>query len=792
MRAKWVLAPVVVTLVLAPEARRAGVRAEPDSGPPAPPALLTFAPPPAPPLPEKPLFDLLGYDPGCARLDDASVERRMQDALDAGDKALALAIGDPALAVAPPESRGRISWLLARAEVDDASSQARLSPLAHSDHLLARWAALRLGQSLLTTKASDAAALASPLTKGFVGARDARVLLARALHISGNDKAAEPLLRALYAEASAKAASATVALPLADLLAARRTPEGFREALELYRHVGARAAGTDMGDQADKLAKALWKRMRPAQHAALALPSIEDELARGQALRDRFRFEPAQRVFEKVAARARKDEALRCKAGLEAAHALFDRREREQAAKRFDALVRRCKAPEIKAWGRYYAGSARQRTKDPKGAAAEYEALVREVPQHSLADDALLLEAGAQLDAGDEPGSRKTLERLLAGYPKGDMRGEARFLLAFSARARGDLAEALSQLEHLASEGGGEQAEGTEGRAAYWRGRTLQDLGRIDEAKNAYTDLVRALPLSYHSQQALARLRELDVIAAAALMAELAAPGPGEQPLRFSMRSELQSTGFRTAIELLRVGEVELAQRELYALGMLGDGADKDTLWLVAATLNEAHAYSEASQLARARLRSFRSTMPQGRARQQWRIAYPHAFSPLIEQAAGEASVPPEFVRAIAREESDFKPDAVSPALAYGLIQLIVPTAKLHAKPLGLPSDPDSLKRPEVNLRIGAHFIKELWSRYTPNPAIVPAAYNAGYVAADRWLHERPSEPLDAWIEHIPYRETKRYTRRVLQSYGVYAWLDTGKLPELRPTLPVPPPPPEK
>jgi soluble lytic murein transglycosylase-like protein len=73
------------------------------------------------------------------------------------------------------------------------------------------------------------------------------------------------------------------------------------------------------------------------------------------------------------------------------------------------------------------------------------------------------------------------------------------------------------------------------------------------------------------------------------------------------------------------------------------------------------------------------------------------------------------------------------------------------------------------------------------NPAIVPAAYNAGLAATDKWLRERGQEPLDEWIEHIPYRETRRYTRRVLQSYGIYAWLDTGKLPPLAGKLrPVP------
>src|SRR6185503_17562806 len=125
----------------------------------------------------------------------------------------------------------------------------------------------------------------------------------------------------------------------------------------------------------------------------------------------------------------------------------------------------------------------------------------------------------------------------------------------------------------------------------------------------------------------------------------------------------------------------------------------------------------------------------------------------------------------------------------YGLIQVIRPTAKPHARALGLPSDPDSLKRPDVNLRIGSHFIRELWTRYAQNPAIVPAAYNAGYFATDRWLQSSGNLALDEWVERIPYRETRRYTRRVLQSYGIYAWLDSARLPALPARLPAAPAP---
>jgi soluble lytic murein transglycosylase len=126
----------------------------------------------------------------------------------------------------------------------------------------------------------------------------------------------------------------------------------------------------------------------------------------------------------------------------------------------------------------------------------------------------------------------------------------------------------------------------------------------------------------------------------------------------------------------------------------------------------------------------------------------------------------------------------VSSALAYGLIQVIRPTARIYATPLGLPYDPESLKRPDVNLRVGSAFIRELWRRYAQNPALVPAAYNAGYAASDRWLTERPNMQLDEWVELIPYRETRRYTRRVLQTYGIYSWLDTGRLPPLAARLP--------
>ncbi|MCG8556954.1 MAG: hypothetical protein MJD61_16965 [Proteobacteria bacterium] len=53
-----------------------------------------------------------------------------------------------------------------------------------------------------------------------------------------------------------------------------------------------------------------------------------------------------------------------------------------------------------------------------------------------------------------------------------------------------------------------------------------------------------------------------------------------------------------------------------------------------------------------------------------------------------------------------------------------------------------------------------------------------------RWLETRPGMLVDQWIEEIPYLETRRYTKRVLASWGTYAWLETGELPPLSQRVP--------
>jgi soluble lytic murein transglycosylase-like protein len=119
----------------------------------------------------------------------------------------------------------------------------------------------------------------------------------------------------------------------------------------------------------------------------------------------------------------------------------------------------------------------------------------------------------------------------------------------------------------------------------------------------------------------------------------------------------------------------------------------------------------------------------------------------LITRAAERVGLPPEIVHSVARAESAYRPNAISPKGAIGLMQLMPGTAA------ALNADPHD---PAQNADAGALYLRQLLERYDGDPHQVSkaiAAYNAGPGAVDRY-HGVP-----------PYRETVQYVRRVLRQY---------------------------
>jgi soluble lytic murein transglycosylase-like protein len=120
----------------------------------------------------------------------------------------------------------------------------------------------------------------------------------------------------------------------------------------------------------------------------------------------------------------------------------------------------------------------------------------------------------------------------------------------------------------------------------------------------------------------------------------------------------------------------------------------------------------------------------------------------LITHAAEKAGLPPEIVHSVAKVESAYRPNAISPKGAVGLMQLMPQTAA------ALNADPYD---PRQNAEAGAEYLAQLLEKYKDDKHQVSkalAAYNAGPGAVDKYNGVPP------------YRETVNYVNSVLADYN--------------------------
>ena len=126
------------------------------------------------------------------------------------------------------------------------------------------------------------------------------------------------------------------------------------------------------------------------------------------------------------------------------------------------------------------------------------------------------------------------------------------------------------------------------------------------------------------------------------------------------------------------------------------------------------------------------------------------------------------LVDKVIQQESAGRVDAVSPKGARGLMQLMPDTAREMAAELGLPFDEARLTSDaSYNKRLGSAYLDKMLQRYDGHQALALAAYNAGPGRVDEWLKvngdPRSGEiATGAWIERIPFQETRDYTRKIL------------------------------
>jgi soluble lytic murein transglycosylase len=155
-------------------------------------------------------------------------------------------------------------------------------------------------------------------------------------------------------------------------------------------------------------------------------------------------------------------------------------------------------------------------------------------------------------------------------------------------------------------------------------------------------------------------------------------------------------------------------------------------------------------------------------------LLFPRKHLDTVRKWADKLAVAPELILAIMRQESAFDSNARSPADAMGLMQILPSVAKEHEKKVGLEMTHfEDLFTADLNIAVGSAILADLKIKYKDQFVLVAAAYNANDKAIRNWLKTRLFEDPIAFIEDIPYEETRSYIKLVLRNFIFYSRLNS-------------------
>ena len=157
---------------------------------------------------------------------------------------------------------------------------------------------------------------------------------------------------------------------------------------------------------------------------------------------------------------------------------------------------------------------------------------------------------------------------------------------------------------------------------------------------------------------------------------------------------------------------------------------------------------------------------------QYYRAVYPVAYQDEVSAAAEQFGIQPSLIYAIIHTESSFKPNAVSPADAKGLMQLTNDTFQWALTRAGQTDahSPDDLFDPSINIHYGVYVLTLLGEQFEDTETVL-AAYNAGQGRVAEWLSDTRYSADGIRLHTIPYPETETYVQRVLDTQKQYIQL---------------------
>jgi len=384
------------------------------------------------------------------------------------------------------------------------------------------------------------------------------------------------------------------------------------------------------------------------------------------------------------------------------------------------------------------------RAKDPARALTGLESIAGAGTEAEKAES-LYLKARVLEDLNREADAVTAYRAVAMQFPNREAAAASLWRLGWLAWVKRDVTSAQKSWTRLAELGG---AGAYRLPALYWTGRAREQVGTASAAE-LYNQILAEAPRSYYGMLAAGRLgrtREGGVAG------QIALPQEPREALT-------DDSSLARVVLLRRINLIEEAASELEE-AVQGAVSNPVRLYGMASVYIEAERYHMALRIMRRHFQTLAATGDPSLPRAFWEMFYPYAWRDEMRDAAQRRGIDPYLVAAVVREESSYYPKATSPVGARGLMQLMPTTARLM-------SPGGDLEDPGFNIELGTRFLAGLMREFN-DPRLALAAYNAGPTRVRQWLNSRRSDDIEAFVEQIPFDETRLYVKKVVLSWDEY------------------------
>jgi soluble lytic murein transglycosylase len=300
--------------------------------------------------------------------------------------------------------------------------------------------------------------------------------------------------------------------------------------------------------------------------------------------------------------------------------------------------------------------------------------------------------------------------------------------------------------------------------AIYWRGVLYQEFEKNPAAAAAYYQkLVHSYPQYYYTDLAKQRLESLGSVDPETLP-QLAHLGGANPP-------ELTTDIPEDDVHVERARLLANAGLNQYIVSEISASPDSST-WGAYAEAQLYGSYGEnwrAMRVLKQKVQSYFALPMDAIPRPYWDLLFPQPYWPMVQSNSQQQGLDPYLVASLIRQESEFNPTVISYANAWGLMQLLPRVgSELARKERVRPYRTEFLLIPQVNLKLGTIYFRQLMDEFKGQPEYALAAYNAGDDRVRTWLANGPYGSLPEFVESIPFTQTREYVEAIMRNREMY------------------------